>query len=109
MLRLSRARIIQDIERLVGQPPGCRGEQKWTVRGVACARTRHSFSGASYGFDLDVLRVASRGWEILIVTEFWRDAQDRPMQHPKWLKLISGSNKDVLRWLADNRDALASD
>jgi hypothetical protein len=80
------------------------------MRGVDCRRERHSHSAAAYSFDLDVLnlqtkRGAAGGWELFIVTEFWRSGQGSSMHSPKWLKLVRGKPTDVLKWIAANRDA----
>jgi hypothetical protein len=111
MLRLSRALVIQELERLIDDSIGRIGHHEWSVRGVDCRRERHTYSASAYSFDLDVLSVRARGgaegrWELFIITEFWRDAHDDNMHSPKWLKLVTGKPTDVLKWIKDNRDKI---
>ena len=108
MLRLSRALVIQDLERLVED--SIIGRTEWSAKGVDCRRERHGYSSPVYSFDLDILNLRARGgpggaWELFIVTEFWRSAQGTAVHSPKWLKLIRGKPNDVLKWIAANRDA----
>jgi hypothetical protein len=109
MLRLSRALVIQDLERLVEHSIGHIGRHEWSARGVECRRDHHSYSAPTYSFDLDVLNLRVKGdagcaWEMFIVTEFWRSAQGATMHSPKWLKLVRGKPKDVLKWIAMHRN-----
>jgi hypothetical protein len=109
MLRLSRALIIQQLERLVEHSIGHINRREWSAKGVECRRERHSFSAPNYSFDLDVLNLRADGdggqvWELFIVTEFWRSAQGATVHSPKWLKLVRGKPADVLKWLAAHRD-----
>jgi hypothetical protein len=105
MLRLSRTRVIQDLERLVEDSIGHVGRHQWSARGVECRRERHSFSAPAYSFDLQVLSLSAKGrdgpsWELVIITEFWRSADGDSIHSPKWLKLIRGKPNDVLKWIA---------
>ena len=107
MLRLSRALVIQDLERLVED--SIIGRTEWSAKGVDCRRERHGYSSPGYSFDLDILNLRARGgpggaWELFIVTEFWRSAQGTTVHSPKWLKLIRGKPNDVLKWIAANRE-----
>ncbi len=95
MLRLSRGRVIGDIEFLVGGLKGSLERREWSVAGVDCWRQRHSYGAEVYSFDLDVLRVRAGGgaegrWELFVVTEFWRSADGAGLHSAKWLKLVSG-------------------
>ncbi len=56
MLRLSRARVIGDIEMIVNRACPARGLHRWTARGADCTVERHSFSGAGYGFQSEILK-----------------------------------------------------
>jgi hypothetical protein len=110
MLRLSRALVIQQLELLVGDTIGQIGRHEWSVRGVDCRRERYSHSAPAYSFDLDVLSLrakggAAGGWELFIVTEFWRSGQGTLMHSPKWLKLVRGKPNDVLKWIKVQRES----
>jgi len=109
MLRLSRALVIQQLELLVGDSKGGLRRHEWSARGVDCRRERHGHSAPGYSFDLDILNLRSKGgvggrWELFIVTEFWRSADGTSMHSPKWLKLVSGRQSDVLGWIKKHRE-----
>jgi hypothetical protein len=109
MLRLSRALVISELERLVEVSPGRIDRKEWRALGLDCRRERHSHSSPSYGFDLDILNLRANStedghWELFIVTEFWRSASGASLHSPKWLKLVAGGPADVLRWIGKHRD-----
>jgi hypothetical protein len=112
MLRISRARVISDIEFLVNSPGPARGQRKWTAKGAECAVDRHSYAGEAYGFHADVLhiRMPVSGrlvWELVLVSEIWRRGDAETMHAAKWLKLLAGKPNDVLKWIGANRDGTA--
>lgn len=108
MLRLSRARVIGDIETIVTKACPARGLHHWTAKGADCVIERHAYSGAGYGFQAEVLRVSypakSAKWELLLVSEFWRRGDGEAVHTVKWLKLLAGDNNDVLRWIEESRE-----
>ncbi|WP_298357020.1 hypothetical protein [Rhodoblastus sp.] len=108
MLRLSRARVIGDIERIVNEACPARGLHRWMAKGAECTVERHSFSGSGYGFQSEILRVrypaTHPNWEVLQVSEFWRRGDGEAIHSTKWLKLLSGKNNDVLKWIAGSRE-----
>jgi len=108
MLRLSRALVIHELERLVDVSPGRIDRRQWKARGLECRRERHSHAGPSYGFDLDILALRADSsedgrWEVFIVTEFWRSGGGASLHSPKWLKLVAGKQADVLKWIKRHR------
>jgi hypothetical protein len=110
MRRLSRASVINDIERITKGDVVGLGKHKWETCGVECALDRHSYNGESYAFDVKVLRVRRRAptglkWQIFIVSEFWRDEAGEPVRMTKWLKLASGKSAEVVKWIRENREA----
>ena len=110
MLRLSRALVIEELERLVDDSIGRVVRHEWSLRGVDCRRERHGHSAPGYSFDLDILNVRAKGgrdgrWELFIISEFWRSADGASMHSPKWLKLVAGKPADVLQWIKINRNA----
>ncbi|MGD9659429.1 MAG: hypothetical protein AB7U61_17620 [Methylocystis sp.] len=115
MLRLSRSKVISEIEFIVDRPIAGIGPLRWEKNGVTCAVERHSYRGDLYSFDVEIMRVHSLGdarrigdarknWELLIVTEHWRNAGGEHMHMGKWLKLTNGNAVDVKRWIANNRE-----
>jgi hypothetical protein len=110
MLRLSRARVIGDIELITKSPGPALGQRKWTAKGAECSVDRHTYWGELYRFHADILyiRMPATGkpaWEILVVSEFWHRGDAETLHSVKWLKLLSGKPTDVLKWIRTNADA----
>lgn len=108
MLRLSRALVIHELEFLVDVSPARVDRREWKARGLECRRERHGHSGAAYSFDLDILTLRADSsedgrWELFIVTEFWRSSGGASLHSPKWLKLVSGKQADVVKWIKKHR------
>jgi hypothetical protein len=109
MRRLSRARVITDIERIVKSSTVGLGKHKWQACGVECILDRHSYNGEMYGFDVEVLHLrlkdASRlKWRLYLITEFWRNEPGETVRMTKWLKQTAGKPADVMRWIVENRE-----
>jgi hypothetical protein len=109
MRRLSRASVINDIERIVKRPASGLGKHKWDASGVECVLDRHSYYGEMYSFDVDVLhlrlKMATRvKWQLYLVTEFWRNEACETVRMTKWLKQTAGKPADVMRWVTENRE-----
>jgi hypothetical protein len=95
MLRLSRSRVISDIEFIVNNPGPPLGQRKWISKGAECSVDRHSVCGGVYGFHIDILQVhltaaRSSNWKLLIVSEFWQDGAGGTSHSAKWLKILLG-------------------
>ena len=110
MLRLSRARVIGDIEFMINSPGPALGRRKWTAKGAECSVDRHAYSGDLYGFRADILRVrmpatGRLAWELVLVSEFWHRGDRETLHSVKSLKLLSGKPADVLKWIRTNSDA----
>ena len=114
MKRLSRSRVINEIERIVKAPVVGLGKHRWETRGVECVFDRHSYHGDLYSFDVEVLRIehvvkGRRKWQVYAVTEFWRAEGDENTRMTKWLKLTSGRSADVMSWIVENREDAAGE
>lgn len=106
-LRLSRARVINDVEFIVKNHRPSAIARSWSSAGALCRMERHSFGGADYGFHMEVLRVevtGRGGWVLMIVDEFWEASETQTIHSSKWLKLLKGKQVDVLSWIDRNRD-----
>lgn len=109
MLRLSRSRVIEDIEFIINRHNPVLGQRHWTADGVSCSLDKHSYLGGPYSFHTDVLRLetlpATRpNWQLMVVSEFWEDTTAETIRSTKWLKLLHGKQGDVVGWIARNRD-----
>jgi hypothetical protein len=108
MLRLSRARVLGDIDLMINSPGPALRRRKWIAKGAECSIDRHSYAGEVYGFHADVLHIrmpatGRSAWELVVVTEFWRRGDGETLHATKWLKLLSGKSADVLEWIGAHR------
>ena len=69
-------------------------------------RERHRFSGQTYGFLSEVTDItfAPRGqckWHLMVVSEQWHEPGQGgiDIRTSNWLKLLKGSNADVIGWI----------
>lgn len=114
MLRLSRARVIEDIEFIINRHNPVMGGRKWTADGVDCVLERHSYLGGPYSFHMDVLHLETAAatrpkWKLMIVSEYWEGAVADTIRATKWLKLIGGKQNDVTAWISRNREVELSE
>jgi hypothetical protein len=112
VLKLSRARVIGDIEFMINRPGPALGQRKWTAKGAECSVDHHSYSGELYRFHADILhiRMPATGrvaWELVLVSEFWRRGDRETLHSAKWLKLLAGKPTDVLSWIRIYSDPTA--
>ena len=81
--------------------PGMKQSQ-WTIDGVDCGHERHSFSGPTHGFAIEIFtltRPGKRGWSLMVVKEFWWSGKQMDAgRMPHWAKLTSGQRADVFAW-----------
>jgi hypothetical protein len=108
VLRLSRSRVISDIEFIINNPGPALGQRKWISKGTECSVDRHSFIGDIYSFHVNILQVrlpavGSPKWNLLIIGEFWQSGEGESIHSTKWLKLLHGKPGDVLKWISMNR------
>jgi len=111
VLKLSRSRVISDIELIINRPAPARGQRTWTSKGAECSIDKHSFAGEVYSFHVDILQIrlattGRSGWKLLLVREFWQSGDGESIHSTKWLKLLLGKPADVLKWIGTNRAAI---
>jgi hypothetical protein len=77
----------------------------WTQDGVDWERERHSFTGRSHGFAVEVAtmtRPGRQGWTMIVVKEFWwAGNHGRELRSSRWAQLLSGRRKDALCWMRE--------
>jgi hypothetical protein len=108
VLRLSRSRVICDIEFIIKNQGPAVGKRRWTSKGAECSVDRHNFAGEVYSFHVDILQVrlpatGAPKWKLLIVGEFWQGGDGESIHSTKWIKLLHGKPGDVLKWISANR------
>ncbi len=109
MLRLSRAKVINDLELIINRPGPARGQRKWTAKGAECSLERHSYAGDAYSFHADIVCIRIQAaprtiLELMLVCEFWQGGDGGTIHTTKWLKQVTGKPTDVYKWINANRD-----
>ncbi len=83
---------------------------RWSIDGVDWRRERHSFSGPSHGFTVEVCTATNTTkpqWILLIVKEYWRDANDKSIKAMQWAHVENGNRADVALWLEQQERRLS--
>lgn len=114
--RIANERTIFEINSIVRTAQPSLEATAWMVEGAAVRRERHRYSGREYGFLIEItdINLTVRGqckWHLMIVSEQWNEpghgGQD--IRTSNWLKLLKGSNADVVRWMRECRPLWAED
>lgn len=107
MPRLGNAKMIGEIEALVGSHGAMPEPMQWEVAGVECRHERHRYVNPDYAWTIEVLTIRhrrpGRAFELMLTSEFWR-AGAVDLRAFKWLKILSGRPADVTAWLAATRE-----
>ena len=82
----------------------------WSQDGVDWERERHSFTGRTYGFAVEVAtitRPGRKGWTLIVVKEFWwAGNQGKSLRSSHWAQLLSGRRSDAIGWMREQERAL---
>ena len=110
MKTLSSTSFFRVFDLLVGTSnPGMKLDT-WETGGVHIARERHSYSGRSHCFAIDVFlltRPGRRGWELIVTKEtWWNGGFKRAIKTSRWSQPTGGSRRDILAWLREQEHAL---
>lgn len=110
MKTLSSASFFRVFDLLIGTSnPGLKLES-WESSGVRIVRERHTYSGRSYCFAIDVFlltRPGRRGWELIVAKETWWDGgHQRALRSLRWSQATAGNRGDILAWLRDQESEL---
>lgn len=108
MKRLSRERVIEDIEFIIRTPMPPAGSHQWIASGAHCQSARHSFSGEIYQFNTEVVYISfpasgKASWKIMLVVEYWHLGEGEQHAH-RWIKLLAGNKASVIKWVSESRD-----
>jgi hypothetical protein len=83
---------------------------RWTHDGVACERQRHSFSGGTHGFAVEVVTMTwpgRQGWTLMVVKEFWwAGNRDKELRSTRWAQLLNGRRDDAIAWMRKQEERL---
>ncbi len=107
MRKIGDASFFRIVDRLLGPGTGRTPAAHWSIDGVEWRRERHSYSGASHGFTIEVttgtcatgVRSGRPGWALRVVKEYWRDGRGQSTRDLQWAHVEAGSRADILDWL----------
>jgi len=89
--------------------PGLKREA-WQAGGVGIVHQRHSYSGATHCYVIDVFLLTMpgrRGWGLIVAKEtWWNGGHQRPIKISRWSQPNSGSRRDILDWMKEQERAL---
>jgi hypothetical protein len=101
-LRIGDPAFFRIVDRLLGAGTSRTPRTQWSVDGVEWQRERHSYSGASHGFTIEVttgVRAAASGWTLRVVKEYWRDGKGESTRDLQWALIEGGNRVEVVAWL----------
>lgn len=109
MKKIGDASFFRIVDRLLSAGTGRVPRTHWSVDGVEWQRERHSFSGATHGFTIEVTtaeRSARPGWRLRVVKEYWRDGRGESTRDLQWAQVEAGSRAEIVEWLKRQERAL---
>jgi hypothetical protein len=75
---------------------------RWEVDGVDWERQRHSFTGPSHGFGVEIFtltRSGTHGWVLMVIKEYWWTGEEnRALKSLHWSRPLRGRRGDVITW-----------
>ena len=69
------------------------------IDGVEWDRERHSYSGATHGFTIEVTTGVHAGWTLRVVKEYWRDSRGESTRDLQWAHVEAGGRAEIVAWL----------
>ena len=75
---------------------------QWRVGDVEWRKDRHSFNGDVYSFGHEVHFLAcrsSRPWRLMVVSEYWWDAERESIRSTTWARVLDGEARAVMAWV----------
>jgi hypothetical protein len=85
---------------------------RWSIDGVDWHRERHSYSGSSHGFTVEVTtgtKAVKPAWTLVVVKEHWRGHDGEIVKSTQWAHIDSGNRRDVVAWLERQERKLRGD
>jgi hypothetical protein len=109
MKTLSSVSFFRAFDLMVGASnPGLKRD-RWNVEDVYFARDRHSFSGGTHCFAIEIFllsRPGRNGWELLVVKEnWWKAGQAHAIKTFRWSQRTGGHSKAIIAWLRSKEHA----
>ncbi len=101
-MRIGDASFFRILDRLLSAGTGRAPRTHWSIDGVEWQRERHSYSGATHGFTIEVttgVRAERPGWTLRVVKEYWRDGRGESTRDLQWAQVEAGSRAEIVAWL----------
>ena len=109
MKSLSSTSFFRAFDLLIGETNPGQTRDSWKIDNAHFERERHSFSGRTYCYAIDVFTVSHpgrRAWAMTVVKEYWWDGgHRRPIKTQNWSRPIEGSRRDIIGWFRAHEDA----
>jgi hypothetical protein len=109
MKSLSSTSFFRVFDLLVGETTPGQKSDGWQVDDVRFERERHSFSGRTHCFAIDVFTISHpgrRSWGLTVVKEYWWEGgHKRSIKTQNWSRPINGSRRDIIAWFRAHEDA----
>jgi len=110
MKTLASASFFRVFDLLLGTSnPGLRLDA-WEIGDVRFEHERHSYNGRSHCFTIEMFlltRSGRRGWQLMVVKEYWWDGgHRRSIKTSRWSQPTGGNRRDILAWLREQEQAL---
>ncbi len=102
MKRIGDASFFRIVDHLLTPTPARVAATHWSIDGVDWQRERHSYSGSSHGFSVEVTtgtKATPPEWVLMIVKEYWRDSNGQSTKSLQWAHIEKGSRTNVVAWL----------
>lgn len=101
-MKIGDASFFRIVDRLLVAGTGRVPRTQWSIDGVAWQRERHSYSGATHGFTIEVttgVRAEPPGWTLRVVKEYWRDGRGESTRDMRWAEVEAGGRAEIVEWL----------
>ena len=86
-MRIGDASFFRIVDRLLSAGTTRAPRTHWSIDGVEWDRERHSYSGATHGFTIEVTTgvcTGPPGWTLRVVKEYWRDGRGESTRDLQW-------------------------
>jgi hypothetical protein len=111
MKTLSGSSFFRLFDLLLGETDRAQNSVEWLIDDVRFVRERHSYSGRSHCFAVDVFTLSRPGrhrWALMVVKEYWWDGgHKRSIRTQAWSRPIEGRRRDIMAWLREKEAAHA--
>ena len=101
-MRIGDAAFFRILDRLLSACTGRAPRTHWSIDGAEWRRERHSYSGTTHGFTIEVttgVRAERPGWTLRVVKEYWRDGRGASTRDLQWAQVEAGSRAEIVAWL----------